>query len=87
MRELGNQKTYYHRELGKLLKKSSLSTVMFVGKEAKTAFTEMNDNRAKFFESKSALIAAAVRTLKKQDIVLVKGSRAMKMNQIVEALV
>jgi UDP-N-acetylmuramoyl-tripeptide--D-alanyl-D-alanine ligase len=87
MKELGFQKTYHHKELGRLLKKSGLSAVMFLGKEAKAAFTEMNDGRAKFFDDKSALIAHVAGMVKKQDIILVKGSRTMKMDEIVEALV
>ena len=87
MKELGSQKAFYHKELGRLLKKSGLSAVMFLGKDAKAAFTEMNDGRARFFDDKKALLAHVAGMVKKQDIILVKGSRAMKMDKIVEELV
>jgi UDP-N-acetylmuramoyl-tripeptide--D-alanyl-D-alanine ligase len=86
MKELGEKNAYYHRELGRLLKRSGLSTILFFGEAARAAYDEMNNGRAKFFDDKAALIAHAAALARRDDLILVKGSRAMKMNEVVEGL-
>ncbi len=86
MKELGREDVRYHRELGKLLKSSSLSTILFLGDGTKAAYEEMNNGRAKFFEDRAALVAFAAGFVREDDLVLVKGSRAMKMNEVVGEL-
>jgi UDP-N-acetylmuramoyl-tripeptide--D-alanyl-D-alanine ligase len=86
MKELGEKNAQYHRELGRLLKKSSLSSIFFFGEGARFAYDEMNNGRAKFFDDKAVLIAHAAAVAKQDDLILVKGSRATKMNEVVEEL-
>ena len=86
MKELGDRNAQYHRELGRLLKKSSLSSILFLGEATRVACDEMNNGRGKFFDDKAVLIAHAAAVAKQDDLILVKGSRAMKMNEVVEGL-
>lgn len=86
MRELGEEGERYHRELGRFLKDSALSLILLFGKETKSAFDEIGNGRARLFEDKSSLVAFASSVLNRGDIVLVKGSRAFGMDEIVEAL-
>ena len=86
MKELGEKNAHYHRELGRLLKRSSLSTILLFGEAARAAYDEMNNGRAKFFDDKAALIAHAAALAKEGDLILVKGSRAMHMNEVVGEL-
>ncbi len=86
MKELGEKNVQYHRELGRSLKKSSLSSILFFGEAARVACDEMNNGRAKFFDDKEALIAYAAALAKRDDLILVKGSRAMHMNEVVGEL-
>lgn len=86
MKELGERNDYYHRELGRFLKKSSLSSMLFFGEAARIAYDEINNGRAKFFDDQEALVAHAAALAKREDLILVKGSRAMSMNAIVEEL-
>jgi UDP-N-acetylmuramoyl-tripeptide--D-alanyl-D-alanine ligase len=87
MRELGKKGNYYHRELGRFLKKSDLSLILLLGEETKGVFDEIGNGRARFFQDKSGLIDFVSDKLGQGDIVLVKGSRAIGMDEIVEALV
>ena len=86
MKELGEDNAEYHRKLGRFLKKSSLSNILFLGEAARAAYDEMNNGRAKFFDDKAALIAYAAALVREDDLILVKGSRAMKMNEVVGEL-
>ena len=86
MKELGEQKDHFHRELGRFLKESALSLILLLGDEMRVVFDEVSNGRAKFFERKGDLIEYALRDTGPEDIVLVKGSRALKMDEIVEAL-
>lgn len=86
MGELGEKGDSYHRELGRFLKKSDLTLILLFGEETRGTFDEIGNGRAKFFEDKSTLIAFASGVLKEGDLVLVKGSRAFGMDEIVEAL-
>ena len=86
MKELGEKKGHYHRELGRFLKESALSLILLLGDEMRVVFDEVSNGRAKFFERKEDLIEYALRGTGPEDIVLVKGSRALKMDEIVEAL-
>ena len=87
MRELGPRTEEYHRELGRLVKASGLSMILLLGTEMRAAAEEMGNGRAYFFEEKKGLIDFVARRLGKEDIVLVKGSRGLGMDEIVEALV
>ncbi|OPY69446.1 MAG: UDP-N-acetylmuramoyl-tripeptide--D-alanyl-D-alanine ligase [Syntrophorhabdus sp. PtaU1.Bin002] len=87
MKELGEKTSYYHKELGRFLKKSGVDQIMLIGDEVKEAFTELDDGRARLFESKPSLIDYAKKLLSDGDVVLVKGSRTAKMEEIVEALI
>jgi len=86
MKELGEKTSFYHRELGRFLKQTDISMILLIGDYMKEAFRELTDARAILFENKEELIDYAGKNLKKGDVVLVKGSRAAKMEEIVEAL-
>jgi UDP-N-acetylmuramoyl-tripeptide--D-alanyl-D-alanine ligase len=86
MKELGEKNDYYHRELGRFLKRSSLSAILFFGEASRVAYDEIKNGRAKFFDDKKALIAYATALAKQDDLILVKGSRTMSMNEVVEEL-
>jgi UDP-N-acetylmuramoyl-tripeptide--D-alanyl-D-alanine ligase len=86
MKELGEETSFYHRKLGRFLKDTGIPMILMTGEYMKEAVEELKDGRTVFFENKGQLIDYAAKNLKKGDAVLVKGSRAAKMETIVEAL-
>jgi len=86
MKELGEKTEDYHRELGQYLKNSSLSLILFLGEESRVAADAIGNGRARHFADKKDLIGFLSGYLQRDDIVLVKGSRALGMDEIVEAL-
>ena len=86
MRELGERKAEYHRELGKALKESPLSLILLLGEDTRVTFDEIGNGRASHFEDKALLMDFLSGKISKGDIVLVKGSRAFGMDEIVESL-
>ena len=86
MRELGEKSPKYHRELGRFLKSSSVPVIALIGEEMRETYGELGEERAKLFQNKEPLIDYITEQVKKGDTVLVKGSRASKMEEIVEAL-
>ncbi len=86
MKELGEKTAFYHKELGKLLDKSGIPVIALFGEYMQDAFRELQDGRARLFESKKSLIDYVAGEAKEGDVILVKGSRASKMEEIVEAL-
>jgi len=84
MKELGNRTAYYHRALVEYLKASGLDMVFLIGDEMGRATSEKEGLR--HFEKKDDLIGYVSRVIEAGDVVIVKGSRAEKMDEIVEAL-
>jgi UDP-N-acetylmuramoyl-tripeptide--D-alanyl-D-alanine ligase len=87
MKELGEKTEGYHLELGQYLRNSSLSLILFIGEETRIAADAIGSGRAMHFPEKKALIGFLSEYLQRDDIVLVKGSRALGMDEIVEALI
>jgi UDP-N-acetylmuramoyl-tripeptide--D-alanyl-D-alanine ligase len=87
MRELGEKTSFYHRELGRFLKDSALSLIALVGEYVSETFEELGPEKAVLFQDKAGLIDYMGKNIVEGDIVLVKGSRAAKMEEIVEALI
>ncbi len=86
MKELGEMTEFYHRELGRLLKNSNFQRILLIGESTRYTFDELGNDRAEFFKDKDTLIKYAKKTIRMDDVVLIKGSRAAKMDEIVEAL-
>ncbi len=86
MKELGEKTSYYHRELGRFLKNTNIPVILLIGEYMKEAFQELGEGRARFFESKGQLIDYLSSIVGQGDALLVKGSRAAKMEEILEAL-
>lgn len=87
MKELGDKTAYYHEELGRFLKETNVDKVMLIGEEVKGVLKELNNGRAKLFDDKPSLIDYVKHQIAEGDVVLIKGSRAAKMEEIVEALI
>ncbi|MBA4416446.1 MAG: hypothetical protein C0392_00835 [Syntrophus sp. (in: bacteria)] len=87
MKELGDKTAHYHRELGRFLKKGTISMILLIGDSVKETFKELGAERSLFFEDKGRLIDYVASRADKGDVILVKGSRASKMEEIVEALI
>ena len=90
MFELGNTSKREHTLLGKAMAKYKFDGYYFTGKDMKLAVAEVIKSNKKLhatYESNKEAIAEALRTvLKRGDVILIKGSRGMKMETICDQL-
>ncbi|MBX7152299.1 UDP-N-acetylmuramoyl-tripeptide--D-alanyl-D-alanine ligase [bacterium] len=84
MLELGNTSADEHYQLGEFLKTQRIDYVFLTGKES--IKTKEGHSASQYFITKKELIVALKKTIKAGDVILVKGSRGMKMEEIIEAL-
>lgn len=87
MFELGSTSAREHTLLGKALAKYKFDGHFFTGKAMKLAFAELvkiSKRHATFTSSKEDITNSLRTVLKKGDVILVKGSRGMKMEEIIE---
>ena len=87
MLELGYNAEELHREIGKMLIQYSVSTLFTFGSLSKFIYDAALVGTKAHFDDKAALTGFLLHTITDGDIVLVKGSRGMKMEEIVNALV
>lgn len=90
MLELGSSAAEYHREIGSLLTPDTVDYVYTYGELAAhialEAIKVYPASRVKAFTDKEELIKHLARETAQKDIILVKGSRGMKLEQVVERL-
>lgn len=87
MRELGHKAYDAHKEIGAYARKNSVDLLVVLG-EFKDAFEEgfKDSEKIKYFASTEDAAEFLDGFLKKKDVILVKASRAMKFEKIVEHL-
>jgi UDP-N-acetylmuramoyl-tripeptide--D-alanyl-D-alanine ligase len=89
MLELGPTAAAIHREIGAYAAEVGVDLLFAYGELAKEYAHGMNDivnGRGEYFSNKQALINRLKAYIKPGDFILVKGSRGMKMEEIVNAL-
>ena len=88
MLELGSESDEFHREIGKMLV-DKVDLLFAVGEKSKFIFEEAKKkmgDKVFWFPDSSSAINTVKESIKSGDILLVKGSRGMKMEKIVEAI-
>ena len=85
MAELGNNSRMYHQELSRTIKGTKIDVTLALGKYTKEIITLLGGNNA-WFNSSNELVKYLYSCMKDSTI-LVKGSRSMKMEEIVEKLI
>ena len=85
MGELGAESAHYHKEIGQYAKDKGVSKLYATGKEVAHT-VEAFGQGAKYFADKEALIATLLSDINSTQIILVKGSRSARMEQVVQAL-
>ena len=85
MAELGENSRIYHQELSRTIKESKINITLGLGKYTKEIITLLGRNNA-WFKSKDDLVKYLYSCMK-DSTMLVKGSRWMKMEEIVEKLI
>lgn len=94
MLELGSDSEYSHRELGSLLTSSNADGVFLLGQEMSYAYEELRNNskpcvfynsgkRQSDYEEFEKLVCSNIHS---GDLLLIKGSRGMKLERITEKL-
>ncbi|WP_337864462.1 UDP-N-acetylmuramoyl-tripeptide--D-alanyl-D-alanine ligase [Ignavibacterium sp.] len=88
MFELGVQSKKLHKEIGQFINGLNLNEVYTVGKFSKEIFGQLNRRvpAKKHFNEKSELIKQLKKSSLKKSVILIKGSRGMKMEEIYFAL-
>ena len=85
MAELGENSRIYHQELSRSIKRTKIDTTLGLGKYTKEIITLLGRNNS-WFRSKDDLVKHLYSCMKGSTI-LVKGSRSMKMEEIVKKLI
>ncbi|TBL78152.1 UDP-N-acetylmuramoyl-tripeptide--D-alanyl-D-alanine ligase [Paenibacillus thalictri] len=90
MLELGPREAEFHRSMGALLDPGEVETVFVFGPLSKhiaeEASKKFHPEKVKAFDDKNELVTALARIVRPEDVVLVKGSRGMKLEQVVTGL-
>jgi UDP-N-acetylmuramyl pentapeptide synthase len=87
MLELGVAGEVEHEAIGRYIQHSSVDLLFTFGESARIFGREAPQVFKGHFESREALLAALLSILQNGDILLFKGSRGMKLEQIVDALI
>ena len=82
MLELGKQSTSYHKQIGKYAADMGIDIVLAVGDHTRHSVNEFGKNGF-FFECEKELKDFINNNVKSNDIVLLKGSRGMKMERFI----
>jgi UDP-N-acetylmuramoyl-tripeptide--D-alanyl-D-alanine ligase len=85
MGEVGDQGPAFHTEVGASAKQAGIETLLVMGSQMQHAVAAFGAG-ATHCEDMAALIAAVQARMGETASVLVKGSRSMKMEQVVQAL-
>ena len=85
MAELGENSRIYHQELSRTIKETKINITLGLGKYTKEIITLLGRNNT-WFRSKDDLVKHLYSCMKGSTI-LVKGSRSMKMEEIVKKLI
>ena len=88
MLELGNMEKEHHQALGKYLSEKKVDAVFAYGNLTRHSILALNGASEfhQFYENKTALITELKDFLKDGDIIYLKGSRDMKMEEIITGL-
>ncbi len=86
MLELGIQSEELHRQIGKALAQHNIDILLTFGSLSKSIHDAASVKTKAHFENKTALTEHLLHTLTNGDMVLVKGSRGMRMEEVVLAL-
>jgi UDP-N-acetylmuramoyl-tripeptide--D-alanyl-D-alanine ligase len=86
MLELGAQAEELHRQIGIALNKCKFDVLLTFGTLSKNIFDSALTANKKHFDDRATLTEHLFGIVARNDIVLVKGSRGMKMDEIVTAL-
>lgn len=87
MLELGKKAAYYHSEIGELVAESDIDKFISVGRLARNSFIaakKMGMRDIWFCKTKEEAAAILRRVTRPNDVVLVKGSRAMRMEEVIK---
>ncbi len=91
MLELGLEEKEYHREVGRAIKANNISHIFTYGRLGAEIAKGAKENYAQefvhHFENKSELIKLLKSLVQKNDVVLVKASRGMKLEEVVNELI
>ncbi len=85
MGELGEEAVWLHQRIGEMARTEGIDRLYAVGELSRAAVLAFGSG-GRHFDDREALIAALRKDLQKGMTVLVKGSRSMRMEQVVNAL-
>ena len=86
MAELGNNTSKYHQQLGDYIKKSQIDFTFAVGNHTKITMQQLEKNEF-WFDSKEALLSKLLKIIDAKSIILVKGSRFMRMEELISKII
>ncbi|MFI3156235.1 MAG: UDP-N-acetylmuramoyl-tripeptide--D-alanyl-D-alanine ligase [Methylococcaceae bacterium] len=84
--ELGPESPKIHEQMGELIKSSGVVRLLAVGSDAQNT-AKVFGKAATFFDSQNDLIEVLKQELKGDEAILIKGSRAQRMEKVAAALV
>ena len=86
MAELGDDTNKYHQELGDYIKEAQIDFTLAVGRHTKITMQQLDKN-AFWFDTKDNLLKKLLKIIDSKSIILVKGSRFMKMEEVVSKII
>ncbi len=90
MLELGRKAIYYHNRIGKAVADSDIDYFFGVGELTHNMYLSAKKSgmkNARFYSSREEVIDALKKVARANDVVLVKGSRAMQMEKIIKCFI
>ncbi|MGZ5008104.1 MAG: UDP-N-acetylmuramoyl-tripeptide--D-alanyl-D-alanine ligase [Methylobacter sp.] len=84
--ELGPESPAIHEEMGELIKSSGVARLLAIGSDARNTVKAFGKGAA-FFDTQHDLIEVLKHELNGDEVILIKGSRAQRMENIAAALV